>query len=229
MILPLYITFTLLLQSFPLETSGRVSKGLSYIVIVFIAVCFFMGSTPSWYNNSPGNIKHEGRIAVRGRHVGEILNEFFNAYQFPSIGVISAGGIKYAYQGEVIDLMGLNNVSIAHSSGNRRGVRNHAAFSKEVFYLMAPHVVFPRVFEKAPTTLPYNKVWHNAVLKGLLDDTMFNAQYTCASIEKLNIPESAYLLGYFRNDYLEWLEGIDFFKVSLLDGKKTIFTASKKM
>ena len=39
--------------------------------------------------------------------------------------------------------MGLNNTLMGHSSGDRIGIKNHAAFNKKVFYKLNPDVIFP--------------------------------------------------------------------------------------
>jgi len=42
-------------------------------------------------------------------------------------------------------MLGLNNVSMAHSAGNRRGIKNHAAFNKEVFFKLLPDLFAPHL------------------------------------------------------------------------------------
>jgi hypothetical protein len=41
--------------------------------------------------------------------------------------------------------MGLNNVSMGHSSGDRKGNKNHAAFHPDVFFELDPDLVDPRL------------------------------------------------------------------------------------
>jgi len=79
-------------------------------------------------------------IADDMRGIGRAFNRVFPDRQ-PSVGVIVAGGFALEYTGETIDLMGLNNVAMAHSTGLRRGVRNHMAFDPQVFYALAPDVL----------------------------------------------------------------------------------------
>lgn len=64
----------------------------------------------------------------------------------PSWGVFAAGGTAFSYRGPVIDLLGLNNPAMAHSPGERRGRKNHAAFNRAVFYRQAPDLVQESVF-----------------------------------------------------------------------------------
>jgi hypothetical protein len=67
----------------------------------------------------------------------------------PSIGVIAAGAVATTYHGPIVDLMGLNNVKMGHSPGNRVGAKNHAAFSVPVFWELQPDLVNPRTISDA--------------------------------------------------------------------------------
>jgi hypothetical protein len=64
----------------------------------------------------------------------------------PRWGVFAAGGTAFSYEGRVVDLLGLNNPAMAHSPGDRRGRKNHAAFDRAVFYEQAPELVQESVF-----------------------------------------------------------------------------------
>lgn len=79
-------------------------------------------------------------IADDMRGIGRAFNRVFPERP-PSVGVIVAGGFALEYTGETIDLMGLNNIAMAHSTGLRRGVRNHMAFDPQVFYALSPDVL----------------------------------------------------------------------------------------
>jgi hypothetical protein len=62
----------------------------------------------------------------------------------PSQGVLTAGGTAYAYNGATIDLLGLNNVRMAHATAVKKEglMKNHASFVPEVFYELAPDIVW---------------------------------------------------------------------------------------
>lgn len=92
---------------------------------------------PSGAWNTP---KVEISIAGDMRGIGGAFNRAFPSFR-PSVGVIVAGGFALEYRGATIDLMGLNNVAMAHATGPRTGMRNHAAFDPEVFLTLAPDVV----------------------------------------------------------------------------------------
>jgi hypothetical protein len=72
------------------------------------------------------------------------LNAFFSNGIAPSQGVLTAGGTAYAYKGMTIDLLGLNNVRMAHAEPVKKEglMKNHASFVPAVFYELAPDIVW---------------------------------------------------------------------------------------
>jgi hypothetical protein len=158
---------------------------------------------PGGESNTP---RLEISIAHDMREIGSAFNQVFPS-QKPSVGVIVAGGFALAYDGPVIDLMGLNNVAMAHSPGPRAGYRNHAAFHPDVFFQLAPDIVllalwspqrpdwfgFPMVsgvFDQPPDSSP--EYWRRrsasmaafdgAILKGLLRQPRMAERYAWASV-----------------------------------------------
>jgi hypothetical protein len=151
-------------------------------------------------------IAHEFAIAENGRRDGTfIANLFSNQSCLPKIGVITAGGIKYTYPGEVIDLMGLNNIMMAHFPGDRKGVKNHAAFEKPVFFKLKPEIV---IYEHININCwKYNKdmmrsSFQNRALKYIFDDTSFTKLYTLAAISRKDMEPEEALIGWYLKDYL---------------------------
>ncbi len=113
-------------------------------------------------------VRHEFQIARDGRQTGTDLAAMFaDREELPSVGVIMAGGLKYAYPGRVMDLMGLNSTEMAHSEGPRTGFKNHAAFNQEIFFEWEPDLV---VVNKDPR-------FNAKVLKGLLAEERFRERY----------------------------------------------------
>jgi len=108
---------------------------------------FYCAQQP-WWNHVSSNIQHEFDLARGGRELGEELNTLLPAEKKISLGIITAGGIGYTYKGPRLDLMGLNNVEMGHSPGDRRGNKNHAAFNSNVFFQLSPDVVDPRFMVK---------------------------------------------------------------------------------
>ena len=96
----------------------------------------------SKYTKTGGRVDHEFRIAEEQRALGDLLNRLPSS---PSLGVIAAGGIARTYHGHIFDLMGLNWTDMAHSNRthNSGAAKNHAAFSREVFFDHYPDIVTP--------------------------------------------------------------------------------------
>jgi len=122
------------------------------------AVLFYSVQVPSWSSRLPQAGEQRGRlelkeriqvefqIAASGRQRGDLLNRIF-AGERVSIGVGTAGGIGLTYQGQVIDLLGLNNIAMGHSPGDRKGGKNHAAFNKDIFFEQLPDMVRPTLIQ----------------------------------------------------------------------------------
>ena len=97
-------------------------------------------------------LANEFQLALGGRQLGIMLNQWnLELQEEPqvnietlSLGTLTTGGIGYTYDGPVLDMLGLNNVRMAHSQGDRKGNKNHAAFNKDVFFELAPDLFAPR-------------------------------------------------------------------------------------
>ncbi|MEE2990147.1 MAG: hypothetical protein VX715_06005, partial [Planctomycetota bacterium] len=109
------------------------------------AVLFYSIQYPRW-NELEDDIQVEFQIAAKGRQRGELLSRIF-AGEDISIGVGTAGGVGLTYRGEVIDLLGLNNLAMGHSPGDRKGGKNHAAFHQDVFFEQLPDIVRPTLIQ----------------------------------------------------------------------------------
>jgi len=122
------------------------------------AVLFYSVQVPSWTSRLPQEGEQRGKlelkeriqvefqIAASGRQRGDLLNKIF-AEEKVSLGVGTAGGIGLTYQGQVIDLLGLNNIAMGHSPGDRKGGKNHAAFNKGIFFELLPDMVRPTLIQ----------------------------------------------------------------------------------
>ena len=137
----------------------------------------------SKYAKTGGRIDHEFRIAEEQRALGTLLN---NLPSKPSLGVIAAGGIARTYDGHIFDLMGLNWTSMAHSNRihNFGAAKNHAAFSKEVFFDHYPDIVAPSL--GACTSISDDnmaKTFLYHALDGIFSDERFKTVYTRACFE----------------------------------------------
>jgi hypothetical protein len=106
-----------------------------------------------------------------------------------SLGTLTTGGVGYAYTGRKLDMLGLNNVSMAHSAGDRRGNKNHAAFNKGVFFELLPDLFAPnfsdggeQIPEQAADIFPFKYSFWQASLRHLDQDQRFVDAYSPVAI-----------------------------------------------
>jgi arabinofuranosyltransferase len=158
-------------------------------------------------NKSP--IAHEFQISQNGRALGEQLNALFKDVVGgqPSLGVITAGGIARKYNGPIYDLMGLNNSYIAHYPGERRGIKNHAAFEKDAFFDLPINILVDS---------PDNG-FVKLALKGLFQDPRFVNQWRFGTLTNLNNNNQSFQ-GFFNKDFLKIISLQN--RYGFLDSKK---------
>lgn len=180
-----------------------VSKNLACYFIFISCLMFFYilkinifganGWVNIYKNKSP--IAHEFQISENGRILGNHLNNLFKDVTGgqPSIGVITAGGIARKYHGPIYDLMGLNNSYIAHYPGDRRGIKNHAAFEKDAFFNLPINIIVDS---------PDNGFVQIA-LKGLFQDPRFLDQWRFGTFFNIHDKKNQSFQGFFKKDYLK--------------------------
>jgi hypothetical protein len=167
-------------------------------LILFLILLFFS----NMYNfrdtlvNRSYPIRHEWAIAVYGRSNSERLNDFFKANKrLPSQGVLVAGGTAYGYNGETIDLLGLNNTKMAHADRikDKSLPKNHASFNADVFFELSPdlfwyqHCGFINQDKLVPERIQVNKDdWSSKVFKNIQLDKRFIERYGFFRIVNLN-------------------------------------------
>ncbi|MES2881048.1 MAG: hypothetical protein V4676_02790, partial [Bacteroidota bacterium] len=158
---------------------------------VLIAFATFFETIYELKNVAKTTILHEFTLAANGRKLANEMNDFWPAAK-PSIGIITVGGFGFEYIGATIDLMGLNNIEMGHSAGDRKGLKNHAAFNKDVFYNMNPDLLLPHTVSNetvakkrlAEMQGPFN--FENIAMKNIFNDTTFKQKYTPVCIAKNN-------------------------------------------
>lgn len=190
--------------------SSSTEKGLLRSVsmlALFLVVLVFQFSM---WKSIRSELAIEFRVADYGRKNGAFIQALFSALpRLPSLGVVTSGGIKYSYRGEVVDLMGLNNTIMAHNDGDRRGIKNHAAFDIPTFYLLQPDVIWPlTVLAKdwQYTDVEIKKSWENREgLKGLFDEPRFLEMYTYVKMTDKRGNDYV-LVAWVKKDLLEELE-----------------------
>jgi len=159
---------------------------------------------PSWrdFGSKKGTLASEFEIAEYGVKKGENLGRLLSGSAcLPTIGVIAAGGIARTYPGRIVDLMGLNSTAIAHYPGDRKGLKNHAAFEKEAFFRLVRIDILWTTLPTPPDTSNFATI----ALKGLLSDPRFVKEWRYGvlySAADTNICDTAFI----SRTYLEGLD-----------------------
>jgi arabinofuranosyltransferase len=173
----------------PLPTSARLKSATRLVLPALLIGLLVSVKAVEWvFVDYRAVLGYEFDIASAGRARGTEANALFHTlHPHPSIGTITVGGLKYAYEGDVIDLMGLNNTRMAHNGGSRVGLRSHAAFEKQTFYELNPRLVVPLVqFSDGLAAMDARNSLSSAMvalaLKGLLDDPEFRKRYQLAEV-----------------------------------------------
>lgn len=203
-----------------LSLRQRSASGLAPQRTVFLL--FFLSGTilfaqqPTWFNllqtrGHDTQMRHDFILAIRGRALGDLLNEFMLRIELNadavsaspalsnqvlrgrdrpmSLGTLTTGGVGYAYTGRKLDMLGLNNVSMAHRAGDRRGNKNHAAFNKDVFFELLPDMFAPKfsdggaqIPEQAADLFPFKYSFWQVSLEHLNQDQRFVDAYSPVAI-----------------------------------------------
>lgn len=209
---PIWLIF--LLPVFIQFSNWQPPQTIRYIVVSLAIILFFVTPRINWLNFANSNDhKVEFEIATRDKRIGHMLNELF-PMDSPTIGVIAAGGIAYTYEGDIFDTMGLNNLTVAHTEGDRYGEKNHAAFNQELFLQERPELFLvetfstPSIDEKGCHDIGRDLiVWPNSTLKGLLEAPEFWQVYERVVLRQGSVE----IITYVEKGYLEQLptKGID--------------------
>lgn len=202
--IPIYIIlFILMLDSFKIKTNHK----------IFILIFAFILQTFSSYNifkilytsdkTFPSRIEWD--IVKSNRYRAKQLNSFFVSENLPSIGVLAAGAYAYYYDGRSIDLLGLNNVRMAHAPKNPKGPKNHASFNKEIFYTQQPDIIMANAVLVScdnPASKDFIKFgsWESQLLGNIQSDAKFRKMYANCII--LNKEKSLVFKGYIKRSYI---------------------------
>jgi arabinofuranosyltransferase len=169
-----------------------------------------------WYHYPfrPTPLDREFELARLGRDLGAGLNGFFEKTQpAPAVGVVCAGGVALAYDGPVNDVLGLNNVDMAHAEAVKPPGRrkNHASFNKAVFLRQRPELFLPTEFvtdtagyvpfEARPG---FDDDFFAVSVDHVYRDSMFRVLYAPAFVARRDT--QAVLFSYFRKDFLTRLD-----------------------
>ena len=105
-----------------LEKAKLSSRKVVVTVLISVVIVFGWSGRFSWaFSIMEGSVlSPEFTIAEEDYRLGAALNDFFgNSVDLPAVGSVTAGGIARSYSGRIIDLMGLNDVRVAHYPGEK--------------------------------------------------------------------------------------------------------------
>ena len=186
----------------PVITILLVTKQISPVpstqmaVIALVSVSVWIGINSIAIYQSRFGILKEFKISELGEEFGRFLSQFDPK---PKLAVTAAGGIALTYDGEILDMLGLNWAKMAHANPVKVGHRNHASFDKGVFWETPPDMYVYYTW-KCQT-----KYWviPNATggsLRGLITEPEFQSQFSPIILQQ---DDGRCWNGYVRNDWLD--------------------------
>jgi hypothetical protein len=188
------------LQKF--STCARLAIKMS--ILLTLIFCMIVSHRTSWLQPADLGTLHDFQLAQQQRNFGESLNTLFKGANKPSVGVSAAGGFKYSYEGNVIDLMGLNDRTIAHLPGNRQGVKDHAAFNISQFYKILPDFFEPSTCSRIDESHVFKSTkFEMNIYKNLFSEQHFKEKYTY--IKLTTDKNSTPICLFARKDFIEYL------------------------
>ena len=188
------------------------SRIRSYQILVVLGFCwFYMLNGLFGLKGAPhSQLDMEFSIAAKGRATALALNQCCTQTDKPSAAVIAVGGFALFYEGKTIDLMGLNDVRMGHSKGDRKGIRDHAAFNKEVFYEEQPDLLLPMVVTDREAASRLNSglldstSFENRAMKNIFAEPRFQNEYVSAMVN--NKKDNNNLFFFCNVNYLTTLQ-----------------------
>jgi len=131
-----------------LARRGSLAAAGTLALAAAVAAASYLGGPVSWRDlRRTSGLHHEFQVAEYGRRYGRVLHHMFRNHAKPTLGVLVAGGLPFAYEGPCFDLLGLNDVAMAHATRDRRrAIKGHAAFDPKTFYARPPEILFTSVW-----------------------------------------------------------------------------------
>lgn len=201
------------------RNSNRNISAIGFATVIIFLLVIALNNLAELKSPAKTQMNFEFLLARQDRELAAHLNKTFSIK--PSVGKIAIGGFGLIYEGETVDLMGLNNIAMGHSPGDRKGIKNHAAFNKDIFYTLKPDVLLPQ----AVTDLNEAHI----VYFGLIDANNFDNQamkniFNDAAFQKLYLPVYLYDIknntGYFLFagiDFIDRLKNNADYKISIIN------------
>ena len=189
-------------------TSSRKKIFLSILILSFLP----LKSLYVLFVNNKYSIAIEFDIANENRKLGNNLNSFFDYQKKPSVGVIAAGGFAYTYNGYVNDVLGLNNIEVAHTINDRPKdiLKGHRAFNKTVFLKQKPDLFLFEFVADTSKFIPFTKRdyivngFGGKVIRHIYNDTDFKKQYSPVFITNKKAKQT--LFAYASKQFLSTLD-----------------------
>lgn len=132
------------------------------------------------------SLVHELRLPRRQMQTAQRLNALFAPY-YPTVGVVAAGGFRWAYAGPVVwDLMGLNDPEMAQAPPQPGGIPGHNGFDTTLFWQRLPEVlVLPQYtfLEDEREAVQASWPFFSRVLNHLPDTVRFRSWYVLGEVE----------------------------------------------
>lgn len=139
------------------------------------------------------NLKHEFRMARKGREQGAVLARMFEGHaSLPSVAMTSSAGCKYLYSGNVYDLKELAFAAKGHMLGGETDVKGQATFSREVFHEWHPDVLIQSESDASD-------LW---MIQGLQSEPWFRERYVKGELWY----NDEILFAYFSRRFVDGLE-----------------------
>ena len=145
----------------------------------------------------------------------------------PVVGVITAGSFALTYQGETFDLLGLNELSIAHDGGQRKGLKNHASLDAKITLEQQPELLFPTLtafgeVERKPVSRQvffYNRLFAEALMLDERFRSVYQPVWFARKVraDQVLSPKTEGVVAFVRADYLEQLSNDTLFEVRVLE------------
>jgi len=183
-------------------------------VVLLTAILLMFWNEPNFFSRiryQSAKTKKEWLIANSGRSEGRQLNSFFEGLNLkPEIGVLTAGGFAFTYDGPVNDLLGLNNVDMAHydREKNIHAGHGHASFSVNTFLEQKPDILrigwlYSKNAEIELTFVDQNQYWLTYSLCSIQNNEAFNQAYQFVSV--FNSERNEYIRGFMTSSFLSSL------------------------
>ena len=215
---------SLLLPLLPFAKARKLSLDATYLALLGVTIALTSHATwrAFWIANHPSldtlpphaierrlDISDDFLLADYGRDAGERMDRIFQG-GLPSIGLAAAGGMAYTYTGTSDDLLGLNDIRIAHADKIKTGPKGHASFDLKLFDDISPDIFQPWVVPTSATldlqTRKYQNLqpgdFDNEIFKGLFSEQQFRSTYILAAVRNPADPADV-ACGYFRKAYLD--------------------------